>query len=159
MSHRAHCGMCQLRKKAIVYGFGSNNGKIWLPRFELTCSFSDFRWEDSLRRVRPDLSVHVFDPTLDQTIHQGNQAQATAKKAGYNFISMGLAYRDGELEMKHPGGVAVWKDGWGEKYGKTGGEIASRTKKKAAGVRRTFKVPTTTLDKLMAKLGHDQVSR
>ena len=157
MTHRAHCGICQLRANPIVYGFGSNNGgkRILVCRLLIHALPLDFRWEDKLRKVRRDTKIFVFDPTLDQTIHQGAQAQRAAKQAGYNFVAKGLAYREGKLKMCHPGGPGVFKKSWKETYP---GEVAPGVITKTARPIHVFTVPVTTLDKLMAELGHDEVA-
>jgi hypothetical protein len=131
-----------------VYGFGSNN---------------DFGWENSIRKVRKDADIFIFDPTLDQTKGQAVKvgqagAQKYAKKAGYHFVPIGLAYRRGTLEMVMPKGHIV-SFRYNSQYSSLRGgghfdKLFYQDKKKE---KTLFSVPTKTLDVLMQENGHEYI--
>jgi len=96
---RALCGIHQLAPWSPLFSFGSNG---------------DFDFEDSVRKIRNDLSVYVFDPTLGakQEIRKAGElerATSHAKTMNYSFIQTGLAYRKGTLHMQDDSGNRLFE--------------------------------------------------
>jgi hypothetical protein len=120
-----------------------------------------------LRKVRPDAQIFIFDPTLDQTgnAHSGGGkfAQDIARKSGYHFIPMGLAYRKGTLRLGDNAGLNTIGKGnirgahkWD--YDPFRGDGAFRELFTAYRPSRViFTAPVKTLDVLMLENNHTHI--
>ena len=99
--------------------------------------------------MRKDLRVWIFDPTLDQGGRlEQSAAHQRARNSGYNFVPLGLAYRNGILVMADGGsdeGIS------GQSLEGNGMHQASRR------YRELLKVPVRTLPWLMKKAGVDSI--
>ena len=94
---RTICGLELFKNTPRMYSFGSNG---------------DFRFEDSVKSMsnKKGCETFVFDPTLGAvsaaTTDSGRTtaALAHAKKKGYTFVELGLAFQDGLLRMEDAAG-------------------------------------------------------
>ena len=114
-----------------------------------------------LRKVRPDAQIFIFDPTLDQTgnAHSGGGkfAQDIARKSGYHFIPMGLAYRKGTFRLGDNAGLNTIVKGWPD-YDPFRGDGAFRELFTAYRPSRViFTAPVKTLDVLMLENNHTHI--
>ncbi len=125
-SMRAMCGIHQLVSGSSLLSFGSNG---------------DFTFEDSVLKIRNDLAVYVFDPTLDakheiRKIGELERAVRHARSKNYSFIQTGLAYRRGTLRMQDALGKQLFEvkvDTLSELLDKTGNAIIGILKIDASG--------------------------
>ena len=127
----ALCGIHQRAPGSSLFSFGSNG---------------DFTFEDSVLKIRNDLAVYVFDPTLDakHEIRQTGELERAvrlARSKNYTFIQTGLAYRRGTLLMQDAIGKLLFEvrvDTLSELIDKTGSAIIGILKIDASGEFEVF---------------------